>query len=109
MLKGIVDALEKAVAQDIVIYDMESYSPYYSYSIICSGKTDRQTKAIMNYLKDYCNEEGISYRAEGKEEASWILFDMGDVIINIFVPTEREYFKLEKLWLGIPTIDAEQL
>lgn len=105
MIKDILNVVDDVRAQDIVCYDMRGVSPYYEYVVICSGNTDRQTTAIMNHLKDYANENKISIRVEGKESGKWVLVDLGDVIVNIFIPEEREYFQLEKLWLDIPMLD----
>lgn len=109
MLKDIITVLEDKLAKDIVAYDMREVSPYYDYAVICSGSTDRQTKALLGYLRDYADENEFGYRIEGKEEASWILFDLGEVIVNIFIPSEREYYKLEKLWLGIKQVELDEL
>ncbi len=108
MIKDILNVVDDVRAQDIVCYDMRGVSPYYEYVVICSGNTDRQTVAIMNHLKDYASENKISIRVEGKESGKWVLVDLGEVIVNIFLPEEREYFQLEKLWLDIPTLDISQ-
>ena len=31
-------------------------------------------------------------------DSGWMLLDYGDVIVHIFAPTEREFYKLDKLW-----------
>lgn len=108
MIKDVIKVIDDVRAKDIVCYDMRGISPFYEYVVICSGNTDRQTTAIMNHLKDYCQENKIAIRVEGKDSGKWILVDMGDIVVNVFLPEEREYFQLEKLWLDIPTIDVEQ-
>ncbi len=108
MIKDILNVVDDVRAEDIVCYDMRGISPFYEYVVICSGNTERQTTAIMNHLKDYANESKVSIRVEGKESGKWVLVDLGEVIVNIFLPEEREYFQLEKLWLDIPTLDISQ-
>ena len=108
MIKDVIKVIDDVRANDIVCYDMRGISPFYEYVVICSGNSDRQTTAIMNHLKEFCHENKKSIRVEGKDSGKWILVDMGDVVVNIFLPEEREYFQLEKLWLDIPTIDIEQ-
>ncbi len=108
MIKEIIEVIDDVRARDIVCYDMNGISPFYEYVVICSGNTDRQTVAIMNHLKEYCHKNSVQIRVEGKESGKWILVDMGEIIVNIFLPEEREYFQLEKLWLDIPTLDIEK-
>ena len=107
MIKDIISIIDDVRAHDIVCYDMREISPYYEYVVICSGNTDRQTGAIMNHLRDYCLKNKIKVHVEGKDSGKWILVDMQDIVVNIFIPEEREYFQLEKLWLDIPKLELD--
>jgi ribosome-associated protein len=109
LLNNVLQAIEDLQAVDIRIYDMQQLSPFYEYSVICSGRSDRQTRAIYERLVDLAQQESYAYRVEGAEGGRWILVDLGRVIINIFVPEEREYFNLEKLWLGVPQITIDDV
>jgi ribosome-associated protein len=35
---------------------------------------------------------------EGTADSGWILLDYGGVIVHVFSPSEREYYKLERIW-----------
>lgn len=37
-------------------------------------------------------------RMEGKPQDGWILVDFGDVILHLFSPDRRDYYRLEELW-----------
>lgn len=37
-------------------------------------------------------------RVEGRPEDGWILVDYGDVVVHLFSPDRREYYRLEELW-----------
>ena len=37
-------------------------------------------------------------RTEGDRDARWILLDYWDVVVHIFTPDAREYYRLENLW-----------
>ncbi len=37
-------------------------------------------------------------RIEGEPHDGWILVDFGDVILHLFSPDRREYYRLEELW-----------
>jgi ribosome-associated protein len=43
-------------------------------------------------------------RREGNATAGWVLLDYGDVVVHIFAPTEREYYRLEELWANAPAV-----
>ncbi len=108
-LKKVINVIDNVRAKDIVCYDMKGFSPFYSYNIICTGNSDRQVFAIMDHLKGMAIENDYSIRVEGKEGGSWLLVDLEDIIVNIFIQEQRDYFNLEKLWLDIPKIDVESL
>ena len=44
------------------------------------------------------NEFKINARVEGQSEDGWMLVDYGDIILHIFSPQRRDYYRLEELW-----------
>ena len=91
-------------AQDIVELDLRGVLGYTDYFLICSGNTTRQTKAIHDgILEGIKREHGtLARRVEGASRADWILMDYMDVIVHIFTPETREYYRLEQLWGEAP-------
>ena len=45
-------------------------------------------------------------RTEGKGSGDWVLIDAGDIIVHVFRPEVREFYQLEKMWLGQPEAEA---
>lgn len=37
-------------------------------------------------------------RIEGEAREGWVLVDFGDVILHLFSPDRRNYYRLEELW-----------
>jgi ribosome-associated protein len=91
-------------AQDIVELDLRGVLGYTDYFVICSGGTDRQTKAIHDRIHENMKKQHglLPRRVEGLAEARWILMDYLDVIVHIFTPDAREYYRLEQLWGEAP-------
>ena len=86
-------------AGEVKILDLRKLTDVADYFVICSGDTQRQIEAICEEIDDVMGREGIAPNSrEGADDSGWILMDFGDVIIHIFTETEREYYKLEKLW-----------
>ena len=75
------------------------------YYILCDGTSDRQINAISDELLKTLKKAG-SKRAtvEGEPESGWVLVDLGDVIVHIFSPEQRDYYKLEELWAKAPIV-----
>jgi ribosome-associated protein len=77
---------------------------YTDYFVICTGRTDRQTKAIHDAIyQGMKSEHGrLPRRVEGLPEARWILMDYLDVVVHVFTPDTRTYYRLEQLWGEAP-------
>jgi ribosome-associated protein len=93
-------------ALDIVQLDLRGIIGYTDYFVICSGRTDRQTKAIHDAIHaGMKREHGIlPRRVEGLPQARWILMDYLDVVVHVFTPDMREYYRLEQLWGEAPAL-----
>jgi ribosome-associated protein len=91
-------------AIDLVELDLRDVLGYTDYFVICSGNTDRQTKAIHDRIhQGMKNEHGVlPRRVEGLGESRWILMDYLDVVVHIFTPEAREFYRLEQLWGEAP-------
>ena len=91
-------------AIDVVELDLRGVLGYTDYFVICSGNTDRQTKAIHDRIHQGLKDRFrlLPRRVEGTREARWILMDYLDVIVHIFTPEAREFYRLEQLWGEAP-------
>jgi ribosome-associated protein len=93
-------------ALDIVQIDLRGMVGYADYFIICTGRTDRQTRAIHDAIHAGMKSEYglLPRRVEGVTEARWILMDYLDVVVHVFTPDTREYYRLEQLWGEAPAL-----
>jgi ribosome-associated protein len=92
-------------ALEIVQLDLRGMIGYADYFVICSGRTDRQTRAIHDAIHEGMKARGIlPRRVEGLTESRWILMDYLDVVVHVFTPDTREYYRLEQLWGEAPSL-----
>ena len=91
-------------AQNVVELDLRGVLGYTDYFVICSGNTDRQTKAIHDRIHQGLKKEHglLPRRVEGLSEARWILLDYLDVVVHVFTPEARDFYRLEQLWGEAP-------
>jgi len=95
-------------ALDIVQLDLRGMIGYTDYFVICSGRSERQTKAIHDAIYEGLKSTygRLPERVEGLPGARWILMDYLDVVVHVFVPDTREYYRLEQLWGEAPALAA---
>jgi ribosome-associated protein len=91
-------------AIDVVSLDLRGVAGYTDFFVICSGNTDRQTKAIHDGIHlGLKNDHGLlPRRVEGVQEARWILMDYLDIVVHVFTPETRDFYRLESLWGDVP-------
>ena len=91
-------------AIDLVRLDVGELLGYTDHFVIATGNTDRQTKAIADGIQEGLKKDhGIfPRRIEGLPEARWILMDYLDVVVHIFTPDARDFYRLEQLWGEAP-------
>ena len=94
-------------AIDIVALDLRGVAGYTDFFLVCSGNTDRQAKAIHDGIHlGMKNEHGVlPRRVEGVGESRWILMDYLDVVVHVFTPETRDFYRLEQLWGDVPQIE----
>ncbi len=106
MAEAIAGLASDRKALDIVVLDLRDMIGYADYFVICTGRTDRQTRAIHDaiHLEMKSDHGLLPRRVEGLTEARWILIDYLDVVVHIFTPDTREYYRLEQLWGEAPSL-----
>jgi ribosome-associated protein len=97
--RDIVNTLEEMKGENILLLDIQEIASFTDYFIICSGTSDRMlaslAKTVVTKVKtDY----GIRKIVEGEAKAGWMVIDLANIIVHLFSPDQREYYKLEQLW-----------
>lgn len=104
--RRVVEAASSKLAQNLILLDIRQISSFSDYFVICTAESGRQIEAIISEVSDQLKKEGIvPYRTEGDPDSGWVLIDLGFIIVHIFSPDKREYYKLDELWgEGTPII-----
>ena len=100
----IADYAADKKAIDIAELDLRGVLGFTDFFVICTGNTDRQTKAIHDGIHQGLKKQHglLPRRVEGLGEARWILMDYLDVVVHVFTPEAREFYRLEQLWGEAP-------
>jgi ribosome-associated protein len=95
---------QEKLAKDVVILDMQRVCSYTDYFVVCTGANARQTKSIWDEVHGRLKvEQGLLPRsAAGEKEATWIVADYLDVVLHVFTPEARSFYRLEDLWGDVP-------
>ena len=98
-------AASEKKASDIVALDVADLLVVTDYFIICTGNTDRQVRTIAEEVEHTLKRAGFpAIGGEGEAEGKWVLVDFADVVVHVFQPEERDFYRLEKLWSDAPRL-----
>ena len=79
--------------------DIRELADFADYFVICSGTSDRMLSALADAAREQIKRQfQIHSRIEGEPRGGWLLVDFGDVILHLFSPDRRDYYRLEELW-----------
>ncbi|MBI5232507.1 MAG: ribosome silencing factor [Coriobacteriales bacterium] len=100
------EAASDKKAEDIVAIDVHQLIVVTDYFVIATGRNDRQVRTIADEVEDRLREEaGVKpIGREGAEEGKWVLLDFADVVVHVFQPEERDFYRLENLWSDAPKL-----
>jgi ribosome-associated protein len=108
LAKEIVQLASDKGAADILLIDIRRLSIIADYFVICSGDNERQIRAISRGITEGVDErwglDPLHSSGTDHERAGWVLLDYGGVVVHVFSPQMREYYRLERLWSEAATL-----
>lgn len=103
LAKKIAHITSEMKATDIRVLDLRGLTSFTDFFLVCSGTSDRHTKAIAEQVKHNLKDAGILPNGvEGEDAGQWVLLDYGGVVAHIFQTESREFYQIEKLWSDAP-------
>jgi ribosome-associated protein len=95
--------------RDILVLDMRSCTPLFDYFVLATGTSRRQIHTLAEEIDAGLRAEGDERMGiEGYEASKWVVQDYGDIVIHVFDPDTRDYYKLEELWADATKVDWER-
>jgi ribosome-associated protein len=88
---------------------MRPVCTYTDFFVVCTGQNPRQTKAIYDevHARLKADERMLPRSVEGAAEARWIIADYLDLVLHVFTPDARAFYRLEDLWGDVPQLQLE--
>ena len=107
--RRIAALVKDKLARDVVILDMRPVCAYTDYFVVCTGGNPRQAKGIWDEVHGRLKHENdlLPRSVEGATESTWIIADYLDVVLHVFTPEARAFYRLEDLWDDVPHESVE--
>ena len=96
-------------AEEVVVLDMRGLVTYTDFLAICTARSERQAKAIVDEVRLRVKREAglLPGGVDGGGEAGWTILDYLDCVLHVFTPEARERYGLEDLWHEAPRLDLD--
>ena len=101
LLDAIVRGLQEKKGQRIVTVDLrEMPEAICQFIVICEGRNPNQVASLSDSVWEFVNREVKDKPAsvDGLHNAQWVGMDYGTIIVHIFLPETRSFYRLESLW-----------
>ncbi len=106
MTRELAEFLVDAGADQVIALDVSSQSSFADAFLIAGANSEGQLQGFQRQLVDELADRGVKphSRRRRSEEGGWVLMDCGNLIIHLFLPEQREFYDLEKLWFDAPRL-----
>jgi ribosome-associated protein len=96
-------------AEDVVVLDMRDLVAYTDFLAICTARSERQARAIVDEVRLRVKREAglLPGGVDGGGDAGWTIFDYLDCVLHVFTPEARKRYGLEELWHEAPRLELE--
>jgi ribosome-associated protein len=101
LLKAIHDSLAEKKAEDILVLNLKKTgSSVCDYFVICTGNSDVHVNTLAQFTELHVKTQVKEkpWKREGLENNEWVLLDYVNVVVHIFQPKSRDFYRLEQLW-----------
>ncbi len=79
--------------------DIKEIASFTDYFVIASGSSSRTLQSLANGLvRAVKTNFKKTTQPEGQADSGWIVLDYGDVVVHLFLPELRNFYRLEDLW-----------
>ena len=87
-------------ALDVEIVDVGGKVDYADFLVLMTGRSDRHVAAIAGSVDEFLAQNGTrAISVEGLQAARWVLIDLVDVVVHVFLEESRALYDLDGLWM----------
>lgn len=109
MARHLAAVADSKKAEDVVVLDMRELVAYTDFLAICTARSERQARAIVDEVRVRVKRESgvLPGGVDGGGEAGWTILDYLDCVLHVFTPDARERYGLEDLWRDAPRLELD--
>ncbi|WP_207262254.1 ribosome silencing factor [Desulfovibrio sp. Huiquan2017] len=100
--------LDDKQGERITIIDVSGLSSVTDMILVVSARGVKHAQALANHILDKAAEENLEFLSmEGQKTGEWVLIDLNDVLVHVFLDELREFYNIEGMWTEAPRVEFE--
>lgn len=100
--------LDEKQGENIIIMDVAQMSSVTDMTMIVSARGVKHAKALADHVLDQASKNNIEFLTmEGHQTGEWVLLDLNDVLVHVFLDELREFYNIEGMWSEAPRVEFE--
>lgn len=109
LVSAIVNAIDRKRGSSIEVLHTAEVTTLAEYFIMATAHSTTQLRTLSDECQAAAEKIGEPpYSVEGERESGWMALDFSSVIVHLFLPDQREFYALDRLWRDAESVDVEQ-
>jgi len=110
LLKLIVAALDAKKAEELRVLDVSKQSSITDYLVLATGGSEPHLRALRIELERVLDAEKARILGVDTTKGSgWTVVDAFEIMIHLFIPENRDKYRMESLWRDAAEISPAKL
>jgi ribosome-associated protein len=101
ILKVIIQAILDKKGEHLISMDLRKIPEAVAdFFVICEAGSTTQVRAIAEHVRESVRQEcgDTVYHDEGYGAMQWVIVDFVNVVVHVFLPEARKFYRLEEMW-----------
>lgn len=91
--------LHEKKARNVTALDVSTVCSVTDVMVVATAGSVRQAQTLADHVLFRCGEHTINFLGmDGYKTGQWVLVDLNDVIVHIFLEEARDFYNIEGLW-----------
>ncbi|AMK13000.1 ribosome-associated protein IOJAP [Pseudodesulfovibrio indicus] len=100
--------LDDKQAERICAMNVAGMTSVTDVVIVVSARGVKHAQALASHVLEMASEENVEFLSmEGHKTGEWVLLDLNDVIVHVFLDELREFYNIEGMWTEAPRIELD--
>jgi len=106
--RSVAGWLDDKQGERITLIDVSGLSSVTDMILVVSARGVKHAQALASHVLDKAAEENMEFLSmEGHKTGEWVLIDLNDVLVHVFLDDLREFYNIEGMWTEAPRVGLQ--